>query len=207
MQYQYNAHYVNNKSLVLYWPKCHYTHTHMQTSTRAQTHIKAPSPYVWEMERPSPWKQTSCSLVSHHPPLTPPPPPLPQYELPPPLCCCLSTCFCVSPSLFPILSIIHLPKIPSLSFSFSRHLQISPNLYNLPPLLCHFSLPFCMLEPPTTTPSVCVCLCVFILCENFSGWYSLCMGDGVPRQTSDYDFTQAEMHLCSSRLPTLFSFL
>lgn len=76
--------------------KCSNTHTHART-------LKL---YVWETERPSPWKQTSCSPVSHHPAPTSSPTPKPSPPLPPPyeltstnppqppllpLCCRLST--------------------------------------------------------------------------------------------------------------------
>lgn len=159
MQYQYNAHYVNNKSLVLYWPKCHYTHTHMQTSTRAQTHIKAPSPYVWEMERPSPWKQTSCSLVSHHPPLTPPPTPPSTIWTPP------------TSLLLPVYMLLCF----SFSVSHSQHNPSSQNtlavfLFQSPPPNFTKSVQFASIAVPFFSPFLHArtphhhpqCMCLFV---------------------------------------------
>lgn len=135
------------------------THTYTHTNAERHAHIKAPSPYVWETERPSPWKQTSCSLVSHQPSTTTTP--LPNMNSPPLLSLSL---------LLPVYMLLHF----SSSVYHSQHHPSSQNTLTLPfylsPLCCFIkfcqfmhlflliTMPYFIVFYKRIPPFVCVCV-------------------------------------------------
>lgn len=91
----------------------------LHAHTCRKTHIKAPSPYVWETERPSPWKQTSCSL----PPSTSTNPLLNMNSTPTPLSAVFFLHFSCFPSIrptHPSLFFYHTTSLLNCSFSVLR---------------------------------------------------------------------------------------